>query len=202
MKLRVNKASPFARKARILIRETGLAGRLEEIETAVSPVAPNEDLARENPLIKIPALVTDNGDLLYDSTVICEYLDTLHGGRKIFPAAGPQRFSALRRQSLTDGMLDAAVLCRYETAVRPEALRWKDWIEGQKRKVFGGLGVLEAEAASWSSDFDIGHIGVACALGYLDFRFPDWEWRSGHARLAAWYQGISRRPSVSETVPS
>ena len=202
MKLRVNKASPFARKARILIRETGLAGRLEEIETAVSPVAPNEDLARENPLIKIPALVTDNGELLYDSTVICEYLDTLHGGRKIFPAAGPQRFSALRRQALTDGMLDAAVLCRYETAVRPEALRWKDWIESQKRKVFGGLTVLEAEAPTWSSDFDIGHIGAACALGYLDFRFPDWEWRSGHPRLASWYQLALRRPSVSETAPS
>jgi len=202
MKLRVNKASPFARKARILIREIGLAGRLEEIETTVSPVAPNEDLARENPLIKIPALVTDNGELLYDSAVICEYLDTLHGGRKIFPAAGPLRFSALRRQALTDGMLDAAVLCRYETAVRPEALRWKDWIEGQKRKVFGGLGVLEAEVSSWSSDFDIGHIGAACALGYLDFRFADWEWRAGHPRLAAWYQGVSRRPSVSETAPS
>jgi glutathione S-transferase len=202
MKLRVNKASPFARKVRILIRETGLAGRLEEIETTVSPVAPNEDLARENPLVKIPALVTDNGELLYDSAVICEYLDTLHGGRKIFPAAGPLRFSALRRQALTDGMLDAAVLCRYEMAVRPEALRWKDWIEGQKRKIFGGLGALEAEVPSWSSDFDIGHIGTACALGYLDFRFADWEWRSGHPRLATWYQGALRRPSVSETAPA
>jgi glutathione S-transferase len=105
MKLRVNKASPFARKVRILAREAGLAGRVEEIETAVSPVAPNEDLARENPLIKIPALVMDNGELLYDSAVICEYLDTLHSGRKLFPGAGPQRFSALRRQALTDGLL-------------------------------------------------------------------------------------------------
>ncbi len=89
MKLRVNKASPFARKARILAREAGLAGRVEEIETAVSPVAPNEDLARENPLIKIPALVMDNGELLYDSAVICEYLDTLHSGRKLFPGGRP-----------------------------------------------------------------------------------------------------------------
>jgi len=202
VKLRVNKASPFARKVRILTRETGLAGRVEEIETTVSPVAPNEDLARENPLVKIPALVTDNGEMFYDSAVICEYLDTLHSGRKLFPAAGPQRFAALRRQALTDGILDAAVLSRYETAVRPEALRWKDWIEGQRRKVFGGLAVLEAEAATWSSDFDIGHIGAACALGYLDFRFPDWEWRSGHPRLAAWYQGVCRRPSVSATAPS
>ena len=202
MKLRVNKASPFARKVRILVREAGLAGRVEEIETAVSPVAPNEDLARENPLVKIPALVADNGELLYDSAVICEYLDTLHSGRKLFPGAGPQRFSALRRQALTDGLLEAAVLCRYETAVRPEALRWTDWIEGQKRKIFGALGVLEAEAPSWSSDFDIGHIGVACALGYLNFRFPDWEWRSEHPRLAAWHHTVLRRPSVSQTVPA
>ena len=202
MKLRVNKASPFARKTRILTRETGLSGRVEEIETTVSPVAPNEDLARDNPLVKIPALVADNGETFYDSAVICEYLDTLHGGRKLFPASGPQRFAALRRQALTDGLLEAAVLCRYETAVRPEPLRWKDWIEGQKRKIFGALAVLEAEAPSWSGDFDIGHVGVACALGYLDFRFPDWEWRSGHPRLAAWYQTALRRPSVSQTAPS
>ena len=202
MKMRVNKASPFARKARILARETGLAGRVEEIETAVSPVTPNEDLARENPLVKIPALVADNGETFYDSAVICEYLDTLHSGRKLFPAGGPQRFSALRRQALTDGMLDAAVLCRYETAVRPEALRWKEWIEGQRRKIFGGLAMLEAEAPSWADDFDIGHIGVACVLGYLDFRFPAWEWRTGHPRLSAWYQNVMRRPSVSQTVPN
>jgi glutathione S-transferase len=202
VKLRTNKASPFARKARMLARETGLASRIEEIETTVSPVKPNEDLARENPLVKIPALITDDGELLYDSGVICEYLDTLHDGRKMFPAAGPQRFAALRRQALTDGILEAAVLTRYELAVRPETLRWKDWIEGQKRKVFGGLGVLEREVASWSGEFDIGQIGAACVLGYLDFRFADWEWRSGHPQLAKWYEPVSSRPSVASTAPS
>ena len=202
MKLRINKLSPFARKARILVHETGLAGRIEEIETAVSPVAPNEELARDNPLVKIPALVTDGGDTLYDSAVICEYLDSLHGGAKFFPADGAKRFTALRRQALTDGILEAAVLCRYETAVRPEALRWKDWIEGQKRKIFGGLGVLEREADSWSGDFDIGQVGAACVLGYLDFRFPDWEWRSRHPRLTAWYERASKRASVAATAPA
>ena len=201
MELRTNKDSPFARKTRMLALEAGLASRIEEIETTVSPVNANEELSRENPLVKIPALVTDSGELLYDSSVICEYLDTLHGGRKVFPAAGPQRFAALRRQALTDGILEAAVLCRYELAVRPETLRWKDWVEGQKRKIFGGLGVLEAEVEAWSGDFDIGQIGAACVLGYLDFRFRDWDWRSQHPRLAAWYQGVSRRPSVSETAP-
>jgi glutathione S-transferase len=202
MKLRVNKLSPFARKARIIARETGLAGRVEEIETTVSPVAANEELARDNPLVKIPALVTDGGETLYDSAVICEYLDSLHTGRKVFPAAAPQRFTALRRQALTDGIMEAAVLCRYETAVRPEALRWSDWIEGQKRKIFGGLGVLESEAGGWGEDFDIGQVGAACTLGYLDFRFAQWEWRSRHPRLAAWFKRVSERPSVSATAPA
>jgi len=201
VKLRVNQASPFARKVRILACETGLAGRIEEIETVVSPVAPNEALAHENPLVKIPALVTDGGELIYDSRVICEYLDTLHDGRKAFPAAGLQRIAALRRQALTDGILDAAVLTRYERAVRPEALRWPEWIEGQKRKVFGGLAALEAEAGDWAGEFAIGQIGAACVLGYLDFRFPDWAWRTQHPRLAAWFHDVARRPSVSGTAP-
>jgi len=201
MKLYTNKASPFARKARILVRETGLAGRVEEAETVVSPIAANETLARDNPLVKIPALVTDSGETLFDSRVICEYLDTLHTGRKFFPASGPQRFTALRRQSLTDGILDAAVLCRYETAVRPEALRWKEWIEGQKRKIFGGLAVLEAETAAWGDEFAIGQVGAACVLGYLDFRFADWDWRGGHPRLKGWFEHVSARPSVSATRP-
>ena len=118
MKLSTNRASPFARKARIFARETGLGPRLEEVEIAVSPVAPNETLARENPLVKIPALVTDSGETFYDSAVICEYLDTLHAGAKRFPSSGAERFAALRRQALTDGILEAAVLCRYEMAVQ------------------------------------------------------------------------------------
>jgi len=202
MKLYTNKASPFARKTRIVVREAGLTGRVEEIETIVSPVAVNEALARDNPLVKIPALVTDAGETLFDSRVICEFLDTLHAGRKFFPASGPQRFAALRRQSLTDGILDAAVLCRYETAVRPETLRWKDWIEGQKRKIFGGLAALEPEASSWADEFNIGQVGAACVLGYLDFRFADWDWRGGHPQLKGWFERVSARPSVSATAPS
>ena len=201
MKLCTNRASPFARKARIVARETGLAGRVEEIEMSVSPVAANEALARENPLVKIPALLTDSGETLYDSAVICEYLDSLHAGRKCFPATGPQRFTALRRQALTDGILEGAVLCRYEVAVRPEALRWNDWIEGQKRKIRGGLDALEGEVATWGEDFDIGQIGAACVCGYLDFRFPDLAWRAGRPKLAAWFEQVSRRPSVRDTAP-
>lgn len=201
MKLWMNKLSPFARKVRILAREAGIADRIEEIDTVVSPVTMNEALARENPLMKIPALVTDSGETFYDSPVICEYLDTLHQKPKFFPVGETSRFAALRLQALTDGMMDAAVLSRYELAARPEALRWKDWIEGQKRKVFGGLHALEGEAGSWGNEFGIVQIGAACALGYLDFRFPDWGWRSGHPKLAGWFERVSRRPSVATTVP-
>lgn len=202
MQLRTNRASPFARKVRILAREAGLAARIEEIETVVSPAAANEALARENPLVKIPALVTEEGGTLYDSRVICEYLDVVHGEHKFFPASGPARFAALRRQALCDGILDAAVLCRYELALRPEPLRWTDWIEGQKRKIFGGLAALEQEVESWGEEFAIGQIGAACVLGYLDFRFASWEWRARHPRLSQWYGRVSRRPSVAQTAPA
>ena len=201
MKLSTNRASPFARKARIVTRETGLAPRVEEVEIAVSPVAPNESLARENPLVKIPALVTDSGETLYDSAVICEYLDTLHAGKKLFPSSGAQRFTALRRQALTDGILEAAVLCRYEVAVRPEALRWKGWLEGQQNKIRGGLDALEAEVSSWGDNFEIGQVGAACVCGYLDFRFPDLNWRAGRPKLTAWFERVAQRPSVRETAP-
>jgi glutathione S-transferase len=201
VKLLINPLSPFARKARIIALEAGLPG-IEEVNTTVSPVAPNETLARENPLVKIPALVIGPGDTLYDSRVICEYLDTLSKGQKFFPASGPERFTALRRQALTDGILDAAVLCRYELAVRPEALRWPDWIKGQRHKIFTGLAVLEREVDGWGEQFNIGQVGAACVLSYLDFRFADWDWRPGQPRLKAWYERIAKRPSVAATMPA
>ena len=201
MRARVNAASPFARKVRIVLRERGLVGQVEEVETAVSPVAPNADLARSNPLVKIPALILDDGTTLFDSRVVCEYLDTLGTATQLFPTAGIERFNALRLQSLCDGILDAAVITRYETAVRPEALRWKEWIAGQRTKIDGGVDALEHEQPSWGAKFGIGQIGAACVLGYLDFRFPDIGWRSSHLRLAAWFEEVSRRPSVRDTTP-
>ena len=201
MRARINPASPFARKVRIVLRERNLTGQIEEIETAVSPVAPNADLARANPLVKIPALILDDGTALFDSRVICEYLDTLGNVPRLFPATGIERWNALRLQSLCDGVLDAAVITRYETAVRPEALRWKDWIAGQRAKIDGGVDALEREQSSWGRTFGIGQIGAACVLGYLDFRFPDIDWRRTHPRLKAWYEEISQRPSVHDTMP-
>ncbi|MEJ8849786.1 glutathione S-transferase [Variovorax rhizosphaerae] len=202
MKLFMNEGSPFARKARIFAREKGLSDRIQEVVTAVSPVDANSALARENPLIKIPVLVTDDGARLYDSGVICEYLDTLHERARAFPSSGPARFETLGQQALCDGALDAAILCRYELALRPVGLRWNEWIEGQRLKIGGALSVLETEAQSWPDEFEMAQIGAVCVLGYLDFRFPEWEWRRTHPQLAGWYRAASIRPSVVATAPA
>ena len=133
MKLHYSVASPYVRKVMAVAIETGLRGRLEILERKMSPVAPSAELNRDNPLGKIPCLVTDDGLVLYDSRVICEYLDGLHDGPKMFPVAGPARWQALRRQAEGDGVLDAGVLTRYETFLRPEERRWPEWIAGQRR---------------------------------------------------------------------
>lgn len=201
MRVHVNPASPFARKVRIVARETGLVERLTEVGTSVSPVTPNADLAGANPLVKIPALILDDGSTLFDSRVICEYLDSLAGAR-LFPAAGAERWNALRLQALCDGILDAAVLTRYERAVRPQAMQWPDWISGQMRKIEGGLAALERDQAQWGERFAIGQIGAACVLGYLDFRFPDLDWRAARPALKRWFEQVSARQSIRDTLPS
>ncbi len=200
MKLYFSPASPFARKVRVSALELGLAERIELLQISLSPVSPHTDLRLHNPLGKIPALITDEGEALYDSPVICEYLDALAGGARLWPAAGPARWRALTRQALADGITDAAVLVRYEQAVRPEPLRWAQWIEGQWLKIRTALEALERD--SLEGVFDIGTISVACALGYLDFRFAEEGWRARLPRLAAWYALISERASLAATRPS
>ena len=201
MRLWHNPASPFARKVRIVVREAQLVPRIEEIAVMVSPVNPNAELAARNPLVKIPALQTDDGKMLYDSSVICEYLDSLHTGGHVIPVDAT-RWDALRLQSLCDGILDAAVLCRYETAVRPEKYRWDDWVKGQFTKIRNGLDALASEAPAWGEHFGIGQIGAACVLGYLDFRFADENWREPRLQLAKWYEVARQRPSFVATMPA
>ena len=193
--------SPFARKVRVAAIELGLAGRIEEIRIAVAPHKPNEAFARNNPLMKIPALETGEGAVLYDSRVICEYLDALAGGARLFPAEGDARWDALRRQALGDGILDAGILRRYELALRPEALRWDEWLAGQQRKVELGLEAAEREAGGWGEAFDIGHLTLACTLGWLDFRFGEQDWRGSRPALAAWFARAGARPSMMQTPP-
>jgi glutathione S-transferase len=202
MKLWYAPASPFARKVRVAAIELGLHDRIELVEVAVSPAKPNTELARENPLIKVPALKTDDGALLYDSRVIGEYLDALAGGGRLFPAAGAARWSALTRQALGDGFMDAGILRRYELALRPRELHWNDWLQGQQTKVDNALAAADAQANAWAGAFDIGHIAIACALGWYDFRFPDAGWRAKCPTLAAWFARVEQRPSLAQTKPS
>jgi glutathione S-transferase len=201
MKLYVSSASPFGRKASITIAECGLESRVRQEPASVTPIKRNEEVARDNPLGKIPTLVLDDGSALYDSPVICEYLDSLGEEPRIFPKSGPARWTALRRQALADGLMDAAILLRYEMALRPEALRWGEWTAGQQAKLTGALDAMEAEAPSYGDGFDIGHVTTACAVGYLDLRFPELPWRNGRPALAAWFENVSRRPSLISTFP-
>ena len=198
MKLRHAALSPFVRKVMVAAHELALAGRIELEPTNVSPIQANQTLAAENPLMKVPSFVTDDGLVLFDSPVICEYLDSLAGGGMLFPAAGPERWTALRRQALGDGILDALVLVRYES-LRPEAKRWSGWTDGQTTKAHQGLAAAEQEGLSGFST--IGHIAIGVMLGYLDFRFPDDGWRRRHSRLAGWYEQIAERPAMRLTRP-
>ncbi|HEX7198720.1 MAG TPA: glutathione S-transferase N-terminal domain-containing protein, partial [Dongiaceae bacterium] len=168
MKLRYSPASPFVRKVLVQAMETGLSSKIEQVPTVTSD--PASGLVKENPLGKIPSLTLDDGSALYDSPVICEYLDSLHDGARMFPAAGPKRWTALRRQALADGMMDAAVGRRVES-LRPDNEKSPSGMEAQRAKVSAGLDALEAEVDQFGNDLDIGLIAIGCALGYLDLRF-------------------------------
>lgn len=202
MKLRYSPTSPYVRKVVVVAIEAGLSDRIERLPTTVLPTRPNDEVARENPLVKVPALTTDDGLVLYDSPVISEYLDTLNPGPKLFPASGTARWVALRHQALADGLLDAAILIRYE-GLRPKECQWADWIDGQTRKMRGALASLEMEleAGDLGGSLNIGQIAVGCALGYLDFRFASEEWRSRHRRLAGWFEDFAQRKSMQQTIP-
>jgi glutathione S-transferase len=201
LKLHYNVASPYVRKVMAVAIETRLEARLEPVTPMMTPVNPDAGLTRDNPLGKVPCLFTDEGVALFDSRVICEYLDSLHDGPKMFPPGGTARWSALRRQAQGDGIMDAAVLTRYETFLRPEERRWPEWIEGQKLKFRRALDSLEAESDAFGDTIDIGTITIGCALGYLDFRYGDEDWRATRPRLAAWFERFSRRPSMARTAP-
>lgn len=199
MKLHYNPASPYVRKVRVLALETGLMGDIELAKVTLTPTGPDADVCADNPIGKIPTLSRDDGSAIYDSRVICEYLDSRHGGTPMFPEAGEARWTAVRLQALADGILDAAVGTRYETFLRPEALRWSHWVDAQMAKIRRSLDALENE--SFGERVDIGTISVACALGYLDFRYPDEGWRDARPNLAKWFEKFSQRPSMSETRP-
>ena len=197
MKLRYSATSPFVRKVLVLAIELGLDKKIER-----QPTNPNDaasDLAKQNPLVKVPSLQLDDGSSLYDSPVICEYLDSL-AGNKFHPASGPARWTALRRQALADGVMDAGVLVRGEM-LRPAGEKSEGFIARQKVKMANSLDALEAEADKLGDRLDIGLIAIAAALGYVDFRFAADNWRAKRPKLARWYDRIAQRPSMQATAP-
>jgi glutathione S-transferase len=156
---------------------------------------------RDNPLGKLPTLVLDDGRVLFDSAVICEYLDSLHAGTRLFPQRGEPRWQALRWHALGDGLLDLLVLWRNEHEREPQQ-RLQDLMQAFELKTRAVLARLDEEAQELeAAQFGIGHIAIVCALGYLDFRFAGFDWRAGHPRIAGWFARQSQRPSVQKTVP-
>ncbi len=200
MKLYYAATSPFVRKCLVSAHELGLREKIELVPAAAHPINRDRALVAFNALGKIPTLVTDDGMVLFDSRVICDYLNSVGDGRLV-PAHGAARWRVYRDEALADGIMEAAVLVRYETFVRPEALRWKDWIDGQMDKVKCGCAELERRASSLEERVDVGTIAVGCAVGYLDFRFAYLGWRDFCPTMAAWYARFGARESMVATRP-
>ena len=199
MKLHWSSRSPFVRKVMIFAHECGLADRLHCVRTTVAMTKPNIELLQFNPLGKIPTLVLDDGSVLYDSTVICKYLDSLHGGRKLFPASGNARWTALRRHALGSNLMDNLMLWRNEMQ-RPKEQQSPETLAAFEIKVRNAIAALDREAdALTTGDVDIGHVAIGCALGYADFRFTSLGWRTGHERIARWQDAFAQRPSMTLT---
>lgn len=197
MKLHYSPRSPFVRKVLVCAHEKGLDSRIELIET--DPWASPDALTSDNPLSKVPALTLDDGSVIFDSPVICEYLDTLAPAPVLFPQ-GPARWEALVGQALADGICDAAVLRRMEM-MRPADQQSPDWFDRQARAVERALDRLEQVAPGIGERLDIGTIAIGCALGYLDFRWSHEDWRGSRPALAGWYKGFAARESMKGTVP-
>lgn len=200
MILRTSPPSPFGRKVNIAAAVLGLSDQIK-IERA-DTIDPADPVRRQNPLGKIPVLILDNGTALYDSRVILEYLDHLAGGGRIIPADPNARFAALRLQALADGILDAAILQVYEGRWRAIASHEPKWLAHQADKVSRALAALETDIPRLNAVPHVGQIAIACALGYLDFRF-DRTWREAHRPLAAWLDSFAAKiPAYAATQPA
>lgn len=196
MKLAFSAASPYVRKVTACAIARGIAGQVEHWKIGTTDPA----LKTVNPLSKVPTLITDDGIALFDSPVICEYLDSVGSAPGLFPPAGPARWTALRLQAIADGIMDASQPRRREIGLPQDEGR-TTWIALQRGKVDNAIAVLEAEADSLGELKTIGDITVGCALGYLDFRFAHEPWRNAAPKLAAWYARVSHLPPLAETTP-
>jgi glutathione S-transferase len=202
MKLFYAPQSPFARKVRAAAIELGLDDRIELAYTEVVPGRPNADYAQSrNPLRKIPALVTDSGETIFDSTVICEYLDTLAGGGILIPRDASKRWRVLTNHALAQGLCESVILIRYETWLRPEATRWSTWIDDHWDKINSGLNWFDHNRAELNEPINVAHLALGSLLGYADFRWPELGWRTRFKGVGEWFAQIERRPSFSKTKP-
>lgn len=200
MKMLYSPLSPYVRKARIAMAMKGVADRIELVTVDTNP-GDNPDLNGSNPLGKVPALVIDGNTAIFDSHVICEYLDMLAPEPVLFPASGVERIRALTLGSLADGILDAALLLVYEKRFRPEAIWHPPWVARQQAKIDRALDLLEKNPPAWRASPDYGHLTLACALGYLDFRH-DGKWRAGRPNLLAWLDKFAAAvPAFEATRP-
>ena len=194
-------ASPFVRKVMVLLHEAGAADRVEIVPVSGTPLDPGTLPVDRNPLGKIPALERPDGPTLYDSRVICRYLDDLLGAG-LYPAA-PHLWDTLVLEATADGIAEAAVLMRYENHVRPAESRSADWVEAQWAKADRALSAVEAR---WMSHLhgplDMGQIALGAALGYLDFRHADRGWQAARPALGDWWAAFSARPAMQATAPS
>lgn len=203
MQLFYSTASPYARKVVVAAREAGVIDQIEIINVSASPIDRNKDISVANPVGKIPTMVLSDGRTIFDSRVICEYLDGLSGGLKLFPAHPEQRIAALTLQALGDAMMDASLLVRYETFMRPQKLRWDEWSNGQQDKINSSLDYLEAQCLEiLNGPVSIGHVTIGCALAYIEFREILDDWKTGHDGLAQWYSRFRQRDSMKATEPN
>jgi glutathione S-transferase len=199
LRLRYSPASPFARKVRVVAAELGLSGRFEL--AACDVWAPNSDIAADNPLGKVPVLVTSDGAFI-GSTLCCEYLDSLQGAPRLVPLAPADRWRVLQLHALADGIMEAAVAHVTEELRRPPQFVYAEFLERQRIKIRRALDVVDAQADALGDRVDLATITLGCALGYLDFRLPQFNWRRGRDGLARWYEVMAMRPSMMATRPA
>lgn len=201
MQLFFASTSAYVRKVMVCATVLGLADETERLDSAAHPVMRDDRIAAFNPLAKVPALRTESGLCLYDSRVICEYLNARAQG-DLFPQKGEARWRSLARQALGDGLIDAALLARYEFSARPPEKQWQDWADAQLKKVAAALADIESQVSGFNDrPEDIGLIAIGCALGYLDFRFAGLNWRASHPLTAAWFAVFDAHPAMAATRP-
>ncbi|HEY1245535.1 MAG TPA: glutathione S-transferase family protein [Hyphomicrobiaceae bacterium] len=200
MQLLSHPFSPYGRKVTLATALKGLEDRIEVTQVDTNPLD-NPEVTAANPLGKIPALIVDGNTAIFDSHVICEYLDSLAPAPVLFPRSGAERIKTLTLGSLADGMLDAALLLVYEKRFRPEDKWHAPWQERQQAKIDRALDVLERKPPGWKESPDYGHLTLACALGYLDFRHEG-KWRAGHPALVAWLETFAKAvPAFAASQP-